>query len=42
MRPGVEKTSDGRWVALVLRMIMLAKEFPSISPNRCKPSSRCR
>ena len=42
IRPGVENTSDGRCVASVLRMIMAAKELFSISPNRCRPSRRCR
>ena len=34
MRPGVEKTSDGRCVASVLRMISLAKELFSSSPKQ--------
>ncbi len=42
IRPGVENTSDGRCVASVLRMIIAAKELFSISPNRCRPSRRCR
>ena len=42
IRPGVENTSDGKCVASVLRMIRLANELFSISPNRCRPSSRCR
>ena len=42
IRPGVENTSEGRWVASVLRMISAAKELFSISPNRCRPSRRCR
>ena len=34
--------ADGRCVASVLRMIIAAKELFSISPKRCRPSSRCR
>ncbi|MCY1498854.1 hypothetical protein D9M68_328510 [compost metagenome] len=42
VKPGVRKTTPGRWVAWVLAMISLAKELPSSSALKFRPAVRSR
>ncbi|MCY1356938.1 hypothetical protein D9M68_527240 [compost metagenome] len=42
VKPGVRKTTPGKWVAWVLAMISLLKELPSSSALKFSPAVRSR